>query len=131
MAKLSNPDKGKSVAWYIDEKLEGWQQDVAWQLHDLIVNIYPAAQHSVKWAQPVYSSTEGPMLFMKGAKKHLTFGFWQGAQLQDPNKKLEGSGEKMRHLKIKGVASLDLELISDFVQQAIDLNAKHGDPTKG
>ena len=67
---------------------------------------------------------------MKGAKKHLTFGFWRGIELDDPQGKLEGSGEKMRHLKIKSLQELDTALITGYLRQAVALNAEKGNPTQ-
>ncbi|MEM7038941.1 MAG: DUF1801 domain-containing protein [Bacteroidota bacterium] len=132
MAKKVSPDKGKTVAWYIEEKLaEDWQKETVQALHELVLEIMPDAKHTIKWAQPVYESPEGPAVFMKAAKKHVTFGFWRGAELDDPNGVLEGSGEKMRHVKVKGLDKIDREVLVPLVEQAVALNAAHGDPTKG
>ncbi|HHG85931.1 MAG TPA: DUF1801 domain-containing protein [Bacteroidetes bacterium] len=130
MAKSISPDKGKSVSWYFAEKLTGWQQELGTQLHEIVLEIYPEAKHGIKWAQPVYETKEGPFCFMKGAKKHLTFGFWRGIELDDPQGKLEGSGEKMRHLKIKSLQELDTALITGYLRQAVALNAEKGNPTQ-
>lgn len=131
MAKSVSPDKGKSISWYIEEKIEGWQKDAATELHALVQEVVPEVKHSVKWAQAVYESPEGPLVFMRSAKKHLTFGFWRGVELDDPEGQLEGSGEKMKHLKIKSPDALDRDMIAKLIQQAAQLNAEKGDPTKG
>jgi hypothetical protein len=43
---------------------------------------------------------------------------------------LQGSGEKMRHIKLSQLADIDAELFSELIRQAIELNSKKGDPTK-
>lgn len=131
MAKSVSPDKGKSVSWYIEEKITGWQQEVATALHSLTLEMVPEVKHSVKWAQAVYESPEGPLAYMRGSKNHLTFGFWRGAELDDPTGILEGSGDKMQHVKIKSPDGLDRDAIGKFIRQAAQLNKEKGDPTKG
>lgn len=130
MAKKVSPDKGKTVAFYIADKLaEDWQKETVQTLHDLVLEHYPEAKHSIKWAQPVYETPEGPAIFMKASKKHVTFGFWRGTELQAPEGLLEGSGDRMRHIKIKGVEAIDAALLADLIGQAVALNAEHGNPT--
>lgn len=131
MAKKVSPDKGKTVAWYIDEKLsETWQKQLVSELHALVLETYPEAKHCIKWSQPVYETAEGPFVFMKAAKKHVTFGFWRGTELDDSEGVLEGSGERMRHVKVKEKDLPNKELLSGMILQAVKLNAEKGDPTK-
>lgn len=132
MAKLVSPDKGKSVEWYRDEKIvAGWQQEAFDQLHGIIMTTCPTAKASIKWSQPVWETQEGPMVFMRSAAKHLTLGFWRGAELSDPHALLEGEGDRMKHLKFKSLEAIDGAVVADLVQQAVALNAQKGDPTKG
>jgi hypothetical protein len=43
---------------------------------------------------------------------------------------LQGTGEKMRHVKLTSVEGIDEEALADFVRQAIVLNETRGDPTR-
>jgi hypothetical protein len=43
---------------------------------------------------------------------------------------LQGSGEKMRHVKLTQMSDIDHEAFTDFIHQAIQLNLEKGDPTK-
>jgi len=52
-------------------------------------------------------------------RAHVTLGFYHGASLVDPEKLLEGSGKKLRHIKVRGVALTRSPVISDLLQQAI------------
>jgi hypothetical protein len=132
MAKTINPDKGKSLSWYRDEKLTvAWQQALLDRANEIILEAYPAATSSIKWAQPVWETAEGPMAFFKGSAKHVTLGFWRGAELLDPDGVLEGEGDRMKHLKFKSEEAFDAERVRGFVLQAVALNARKGDPTKG
>ena len=131
MAKLVSPDKGKSIAWYREEKIaDGWQRTAFDRLNEMIMAACPTATSSIKWSQPVWESAEGPMIFLRSAAKHLSLGFWRGAELSDPAGLLEGEGDRMKHLKFKSLEAIDSAPVADFVQQAVALNAKKGDPTK-
>ncbi|MCB0204760.1 MAG: DUF1801 domain-containing protein [Caldilineae bacterium] len=119
----------KTVDAYI-EGLDGWQHETAVRLRGIVKSAAPNARESLKWAQPVYEA-DGPFCYFKAFKSSLNFGFWRGVDLDDPKGLLEGSGDKMRHVKLTGVDGIDEDAFADFVRQAIELNHLKGDPTKG
>ena len=119
----------KTIEQYIDG-LSGWQQEAAQQLHGLVQAAAPESDSAIKWAQPVYSSG-GPFAYFKAFKKHINFGFWRGAELEDPAGLLTGDGEKMRHTKISSLEDIQAEPLKALLAQAVALNAERGDPTKG
>jgi hypothetical protein len=119
----------KSVEEYISS-LEDWKGEIVAELREIILEISPEITESIKWAQPVYESN-GPFSYIKAFKNAVNFGFWRGVDLKDPNGMLQGSGEKMRHVKLTKLDDIDHTLFSDFVRQAIKLNEELGDPTKG
>ncbi len=119
----------KTVDGYI-QGLEDWQAEIVSQLRQIVLRAAPEARESIKWAQPVYESG-GPFAYIKAFKKAVNFGFWRGAEIHDATKALEGTGDKMRHVKLAGLDDIDEELLAGFVRQAIDLNALNGDPTRG
>jgi hypothetical protein len=103
--------------------------DVATAVRDLIRAAAPEASEAVKWAQPVYEQN-GPFAYFRASSKHVTFGFWRGAELDDPNGLLEGTGEQMRHVKRASADGIDREALAAFVRQAVELNRAKGDPTR-
>ena len=58
---------------------------------------------------------------MKAASKHVTFGFWRGASIDDPSQRLETSGEVMAHVKLRSPAGVDAERFADWLRQAREL----------
>jgi hypothetical protein len=119
----------KSVEEYISS-LEDWKGEIVTELRDIILEVSPEIKESIKWAQPVYESN-GPFSYIKAFKNSVNFGFWRGVDLIDPKGILQGSGEKMRHVKLMRGDDMDHKVFNDFVRQAIKLNEELGDPTKG
>jgi hypothetical protein len=118
----------QTVDEYI-EGLAGWQREVAVKLREIVNQAAPSAIEAVKWSQPVFESN-GPFAYVKVHSKSVNFGFWRGVDIADPKGILEGTGEKMRHVKLTGPDVIDEALFADFVRQAIELNQSKGDPTK-
>ena len=126
--KASARERGMTVDNYA-AKAGPAQAEVIAVLRGLIRKAAPKATESIKWGQPVYESN-GPMIFMRSSARHVTFGFWRGAELADPRGLLEGDGDKMRHVKITSAAEMDRKALEAFVREAVKLNAEKGDPTK-
>ena len=121
--------KFKDVDDYV-ASLSGWQAEAAAQLRDVVREAAPDAEEAIKWSQPVYSHN-GPFCYFKAFKKHINFGFWRGAQMSDPSSLLQGTGGKMRHVKITSLDDIQPDVFKTLVRTAVELNQTHGDPTKG
>jgi hypothetical protein len=111
------------------KKLPAEQASIVTALRQVVVAAAPAATETIKWAQPVYE-LNGPMIFIKAHARHVNIGFWRGAQLPDPSKLLEGSGDKMRHVKITHAAAIDAKALTRLIKAAVRLNRELGDPTR-
>lgn len=109
--------------------LEPWQAEIVAEVRRVILEAAPAVEESVRWDQPVYE-TNGPFAYIKGYMKAVHFGFWRGIEILDPKGLLQGSGEKIRHVKLASLDDVDPETFADYIQQAIKLNLQKGDPTK-
>jgi hypothetical protein len=119
----------KTVDAYI-AGLVGWKAEVATRLRQIVLEAAPDAEESIKWAQPVYESN-GPFCYMKAFKNSVNFGFWRGVELEDPKGLLQGSGKKMRHVRLTSIDDVDDAEFAGFVRQAVQLNLAEGDPSKG
>ena len=109
----------------------GSQADAIAAVRTLLAEVGPELDAAIKWGQPVYSHN-GPAIYFKPAKAHLTFGFWRGVELDDPAGLLAGTGAMMRHVKLTAAADVQdrREALAAFIRQAIALNAAKGDPTR-
>ncbi|MDB4935319.1 MAG: hypothetical protein JWP87_2291 [Labilithrix sp.] len=111
------------------KKLTGWQADALKIIRALVSRHAPDSTLVMKWGQPVWEHN-GPFAWLRPAAKHVSFGFWRGAEMNDPDGHLEGDGDRMRHLKVTSPKDLDSLPIEGFVKQAVALNGSKGDPTK-
>lgn len=51
-------------------------------------------------------------------KTHINIGFFMGAFLPDPQQLLEGSGKRMRHVKVKPGEDIDPRAVEKLIQDA-------------
>ncbi|UCD98125.1 MAG: DUF1801 domain-containing protein [Chloroflexota bacterium] len=118
----------KTVDEYISQLNQPQAQIVA-EVRKIIVDAVPEAEEAMKWAQPVYS-LNGPFAYIKAFKNTVNFGFWRGVDIDDPDGLLQGSGEKMRHVKLVDLTDIDQQTFGRFAKKAAALNLEKGDPTR-
>lgn len=53
------------------------------------------------------------------AKAHVTFGFYYGAELPDPDALLEGTGKLLRHVKLRTLADVERPPLRALLEVAI------------
>ncbi len=70
---------------------------------------------------PVACVKDVPFAYINVAKTHVTVGFHLGAELKDPARLLEGTGKRMRHVKVKPGVPLDAKALSALILQSYDL----------
>lgn len=116
----------RTVDAYI-AKLPKHHAETVTAVRKLIRAAAPEAAESIKWSQPVYE-VNGPVAYIKAHSAYVNFGFWRGAQLDDPRGLLQGSGTKMRHVSLPNAAAIRKSDLQRFVRQAVELNKKLGNP---
>lgn len=122
------PEREPRVDEYVG-RLSAEQAAIVNRLRDLIRDAAPDAQETFKWAQPVYEHN-GPLCYIRAFTRTVNFGFWRGAELDDPAGILGGSGDRMAHVAIRSAAEIDETRFTAFLRQAVQLNAEKGNPTK-
>ncbi len=104
------------VDTYIAESPDA-HQDTLRALRDLIFAAVPETKESFKWKQPVYSTAKD-YLYLKANKAHVNLGFFNFDKIENPAYPLEGTGKRMRHIKISDMADFDAEKLKEIIQQA-------------
>ena len=67
---------------------------------------------------PVACVEDVPFGYVNVFKDHVNVGFFQGAALDDPAGLLEGTGKRMRHVKLKPGREPDLAALGDLIGAA-------------
>jgi hypothetical protein len=95
--------------------------EVAQQARAVIDAGLEGADSAIKWAHPTWSLGKKPVCYLKAASKHVTFGFWHGASIDDTSGRLETSGEVMAHVKLREPSDIDPKLFADWLAQAREI----------
>lgn len=88
-------------------------------LRQTILSADDEVREELKWGQPCYSVNK-LLCYLQKAKEHVTIGFQQGANLDDPDNLLSGEGKSMRHIKFPLTANLDKRAITKLIKKAIE-----------
>jgi len=82
---------------------------VASRLRDIVREVDPQTTEVVRLGDRASSFQVGPQKMKHGYvyvlpySKHVNLGFYKGALLDDPTGVLQGTGAKMRHVKVRSV----------------------------
>lgn len=96
--------------------------EIGASLRALILKALPGSTEIIKWGVPVYEKN-GLVCSLRGGKGYVAFQFFEaGVKLADPDKILEGTGKKMRHVKVRRKEDIQKARFSGWVKQASKLN---------
>ena len=112
--------RSKNVDSWIAE-LDPLHREISVKLRDLILHTEPSLKETIKWGHPIYEK-DGNVCYLACNDRYVTLGFFNGAALNDPQKLIEGTGVKMRHVKLWTMADIQDALITTWVKQATALN---------
>jgi len=74
---------------------------------------------------PVACVEDAPFGYVNSFKSHVNVGFFYGAMLKDPAGLLEGSGKRMRHVKLKPDRKLNTVALNELIDAAyVDIKAR-------
>jgi len=77
---------------------------------------------------PVACVEDAAFGYVNSFKSHVNVGFFYGAMLDDPTGMLEGSGKRMRHVKLKPGSKPDIEGLRDLIRAAyLDIKVRLAD----
>jgi hypothetical protein len=99
----SPPDDLRSIArkWFAQMRVRG--DDVRELMHD---------------GCPVACVHDAPFGYVNTFRSHVNVGFFNGAVLSDPASLLEGTGKRMRHVKLKPGFEIDSSSLTALIHAA-------------
>ena len=98
---VTDPFRLMARAWF--ERMRGCGPDVRELLHD---------------GCPVACVGEAAFGYVNAFRAHASVGFYNGAMLADPAGLLEGSGKRMRHVKLRLGKDLDFAALAGLITAA-------------
>jgi len=100
---LQHPDELGAIAERWFEVMRGCGDDVRELLHD---------------GHPTACVGEAAFAYVNAFKDHVNVGFFQGAELADPEGLLEGTGKFMRHVKLRPEGRIDAAALDQLIRIA-------------
>jgi hypothetical protein len=101
-------------------------REIAERLRALIIDIYPEVVE-VPWPkQKIIGYGVGPkkmsehFCYIGAYRAHVNLGFYYGAELPDPQGLLEGTGKKLRHIKVKNVEEVGEPALRDILEASLE-----------
>jgi len=105
-------------------------KEIAKRLRNLIIDVYPGVVE-VPWPnQGVIGYGIGPkkmsehFCYIGVYLDHVNLGFFHGAALSDPEGILEGTGKKLRHIKLQEIDEASQPALHHMVQLALEERKK-------
>ncbi len=101
-------------------------QAIARRLRQLIIEIYPEVVE-VPWpSQKITGYGVGPkkmsehFCYIGAQNNRVNLGFFHGAELADPEGLMEGTGKKLRHVKVKSVDQVESAFIRELILVSLE-----------
>jgi hypothetical protein len=98
-------------------------QPVVAMIRELMKECAPKAQESISYGIPAYK-LKRIVAVISPTKKDITFSFSRGAQFEDRYGLLRGVGTSSKHVKIKNLATANMEALRYYIKQAQELDEK-------
>ncbi|MGQ0551824.1 MAG: DUF1801 domain-containing protein [Planctomycetota bacterium] len=99
-------------------------------LRRFVKRVQPKLVEDVKWGNGCWCNEDGPVAYVYSDREWVQFGFIQGSKLKDPQHLLEGSGQYVRHVKVRTRAAIDERAFAALLGQAVLLPGVHGKKAK-
>ena len=91
---------------------------LAQELRGIIRKAVPHASESIKWGMPVYEEN-GMICAIRPSNEYVALQFYtSGTDLHDPDGLLDGTGKRMRHVKIRSKSEIKRRLFTSWIKQA-------------
>jgi hypothetical protein len=91
------------IAQHWFEVMRGCGDDVRELMHD---------------GQPTACVRDAAFAYVDAFKAHVNVGFFRGSELPDPSGLLEGTGKRMRHVKLRPDRDVDAEALANLIYAA-------------
>jgi hypothetical protein len=108
----------------LDQYLSSYNGEIsliAQDLRNMILELVPDMDEVIKWKNLFYEKN-GFVCAIVLHKDHVNLQFARGTEINDPAKMLEGTGKKIRHVKIYNSNQINTEQLKNLIIEAVNLN---------
>jgi len=119
-----------------DPAVDAWLQarpgelgDIAREWFEVMRKCGDEVRELVHDGCPVACLGDAPFGYVNVFTSHVNVGFFHGAALPDPARLLQGTGKRMRHVKLKPGAAIDAAALRSLIDAAyadIKARVEHG-----
>jgi hypothetical protein len=108
-----------AVDEYLARKV-GIPGETARWLADICRTTIPGVKEAIWHGSPKFCLDDGTCIaYVSTHKDHANLGFIQGAQLEDPDGLLEGTGKGLRHIKLEKVGAVPKAKLVKLLRGAV------------
>ena len=105
----------------IDEWLDAQDPELGWIARTWFVQLRHSGEdvrELIHDGCPVACVEDAAFAYVNVFKAHVNLGFYQGADLDDPSGLLEGSGKRMRHVRLQPGSAPDSMALQHLIEDA-------------
>jgi len=102
------------------ERLPMSKREIARRLHAMILRLVPSATAKVKWGNACYYAGERGFASIIETKAGVNLAL-PGATLADPHGLLEGTGKRVRHIKVNTSERAEHPGIAALIREAVNV----------
>ena len=103
------------------EKLEKDKKEIAIDLRTIVLKIAPKSKQDIKWGALVFFKGERAFCGIMPYSKYISVIFDRGSEINDSNNILEGSGKKMKHIKIFNMDDIKDKNVKYYIEESFQL----------
>lgn len=99
---------------------------LASSLRRMFLDAEPGLRESIKWGNPCFEKKLRVFYIASQEDRYVTLGLWQGALLSNPKGLIEGTGKRMRHVKIWRAEELEAPEVGRIIREAVGIDGTEG-----
>lgn len=96
---------------------------IAGELRAMVRKTAPDLEEKIKYSFPHYD-LGGTVVYIMAASEHVDLGFYDGVDLKDPKKLLEGTGKRLRHVKIRTPGDVRNPALKALLKEAVKVRTQ-------
>ncbi|MCE9597067.1 MAG: DUF1801 domain-containing protein [Spirochaetia bacterium] len=102
-------------AWF---KQRGELGAIARQWFSLMRGCGPDVRETINDGHPIACVGDAAFAYVNTFTAHVNVGFFLGAELEDPTSLLEGTGKRMRHVKLRQNTEINEQALTRLIETA-------------